>query len=196
MQIIWYLILNVFFPCALDDLKRQNFCLYSTGGTASRQRGFLGCIRSLNINGMTLDLEERAKMTPGVSSGCPGHCSSQNSLCHNRGKCIEKSSGYVCDCTHSAYGGPSCKKGALFFFLSKNDVLIWHFCVMSLGFWNNIGPKSRTWSPSQCRKVPVRRIWFKRILSMKKPCLEIIDFFIVSVDCTVKFVQVTYSGQE
>ncbi|KAL0160548.1 hypothetical protein M9458_044273, partial [Cirrhinus mrigala] len=67
------------------------------------QRGFLGCIRSLNINGMTLDLEERAKMTPGVSSG-------QNSLCHNRGKCIEKSSGYVCDCTHSAYGGPNCKK--------------------------------------------------------------------------------------
>ncbi|KAG9261095.1 contactin-associated protein-like 5 [Astyanax mexicanus] len=80
------------------------------GGTASRQRGFLGCIRALNINGMTLDLEERAKMTPGVSSGCPGHCSSQNQLCHNRGRCIEKSSGYVCDCTHSAYGGPHCQK--------------------------------------------------------------------------------------
>uniref|UniRef100_W5L3K4 Contactin associated protein-like 5b n=1 Tax=Astyanax mexicanus TaxID=7994 RepID=W5L3K4_ASTMX len=83
-------------------------------GTASRQRGFLGCIRALNINGMTLDLEERAKMTPGVSSGCPGHCSSQNQLCHNRGRCIEKSSGYVCDCTHSAYGGPHCQKSVSF----------------------------------------------------------------------------------
>lgn len=129
MQIICYLILNVFFACALDDLKRQNICVHSTGGTASRQRGFLGCIRSLNINGMTLDLEERAKMTPGVTSGCPGHCSSQNSLCHNRGKCIEKSSGYVCDCTHSAYGGPSCKKGLLFFCLKV-------FCAnMTLFVW-------------------------------------------------------------
>uniref|UniRef100_A0A8C1QDS9 Contactin associated protein-like 5b n=1 Tax=Cyprinus carpio TaxID=7962 RepID=A0A8C1QDS9_CYPCA len=90
--------------------------------TASRQRGFLGCIRSLNINGMTLDLEERAKMTPGVSSGCPGHCSSQNSLCHNRGKCIEKSSGYVCDCTHSAYGGPNCKKEVSVSFESGSSV--------------------------------------------------------------------------
>lgn len=82
------------------------------GGTASRQKGFLGCIRALTINGMSLDLEERAKMTPGVSAGCPGHCSSQNRLCHNRGRCIERNSGYVCDCTHSAYGGPRCQTGA------------------------------------------------------------------------------------
>uniref|UniRef100_A0A8B9LFK3 Contactin associated protein-like 5a n=1 Tax=Astyanax mexicanus TaxID=7994 RepID=A0A8B9LFK3_ASTMX len=84
--------------------------LCSSGGTASRQRGFLGCIRALDVNGVNFDLDERAKMTPGVSSGCPGHCSSSAGLCHNRGKCIEKSSGYICDCTHSAYGGPSCKE--------------------------------------------------------------------------------------
>ncbi|XP_029936327.1 contactin-associated protein-like 5 isoform X2 [Myripristis murdjan] len=80
------------------------------GGTASRQRGFLGCIRTLTINGVTFDLEERAKVTPGVSSGCPGYCSGSSSLCHNRGRCIEKSSGYVCDCSQSAYGGPACKE--------------------------------------------------------------------------------------
>ncbi|XP_029112756.1 contactin-associated protein-like 5 [Scleropages formosus] len=79
------------------------------GGTASRQRGFLGCIRALTMNGITLDLEERAKMTPGVSSMCPGHCTGHGSLCHNRGRCIESNNGYACDCTHSAYGGPHCK---------------------------------------------------------------------------------------
>uniref|UniRef100_A0A6Q2WY90 Contactin associated protein-like 5a n=1 Tax=Esox lucius TaxID=8010 RepID=A0A6Q2WY90_ESOLU len=78
------------------------------GGTAARQRGFLGCIRTLTINGVTVNLEERAKMTPGVSPGCPGHCSSSSSLCHNRGRCVEKNSGYVCDCSQSAYGGSSC----------------------------------------------------------------------------------------
>uniref|UniRef100_A0A8C1YM04 Contactin associated protein-like 5a n=1 Tax=Cyprinus carpio TaxID=7962 RepID=A0A8C1YM04_CYPCA len=77
-------------------------------GTATRQRGFFGCIREFNMNGVNFDLEERAKVTPGVSSGCAGHCSSSARLCHNRGKCIEKSSGYMCDCTNSAYGGPSC----------------------------------------------------------------------------------------
>ncbi|KAM6984982.1 contactin-associated protein-like 5 [Aplochiton taeniatus] len=80
------------------------------GGTASRQRGFLGCIRTLTVNGVNFNLEERAKMTPGVSSGCPGYCSGSSSLCHNRGRCIEKNSGYVCDCSQSAYGGPSCKE--------------------------------------------------------------------------------------
>ncbi|NWH76307.1 CNTP4 protein, partial [Piaya cayana] len=81
------------------------------GGTASRQKGFVGCIRSLQLNGMALDLEERAKITPGVEPGCPGHCSSYGNLCHNGGKCIEKYSGFSCDCTFSAYAGPFCKKG-------------------------------------------------------------------------------------
>ncbi|XP_078259443.1 contactin-associated protein-like 5 [Rhinoraja longicauda] len=80
------------------------------GGTASRQKGFLGCIRSLRLNGITLDLEERAKVTPGVKPGCLGHCSSYGNLCHNGGRCIEKYNGYWCNCTHSAYDGPFCKK--------------------------------------------------------------------------------------
>uniref|UniRef100_A0AAQ5X193 Contactin associated protein-like 5a n=1 Tax=Amphiprion ocellaris TaxID=80972 RepID=A0AAQ5X193_AMPOC len=63
------------------------------GGTASQQRGFLG-----------------SRMTPGVSSGCPGYCSGSSSLCHNRGRCLEKSNGYVCDCSQSAYGGTTCNQ--------------------------------------------------------------------------------------
>ncbi|KAM4698233.1 contactin-associated protein-like 5 [Rhinophrynus dorsalis] len=80
------------------------------GGTSSKQRGYTGCIRSLQLNGQMLDLEERAKVTPGVRPGCPGHCSSYGSLCHNNGKCVERHNGYSCDCTNSAYEGPSCKK--------------------------------------------------------------------------------------
>ncbi|KAM4558199.1 contactin-associated protein-like 5 isoform 1-T1 [Odontesthes bonariensis] len=80
------------------------------GGTASQQRGFLGCIRSLTVNGVGFDLEERAKMTPGVSAGCPGYCSGSSSLCHNRGRCVEKSNGYICDCSQSAYGGTTCNQ--------------------------------------------------------------------------------------
>ncbi|XP_009679281.2 contactin-associated protein-like 4 isoform X1 [Struthio camelus] len=80
------------------------------GGTASRQKGFLGCIRSLQLNGIALDLEERAKITPGVEPGCPGHCSSYGNLCQNGGKCREKYSGFSCDCSFSAYSGPFCKK--------------------------------------------------------------------------------------
>lgn len=92
------------------------FCVYvcvfyPLGGTSSKQKGFLGCIRSLHLNGQKLDLEERAKVTSGVRPGCPGHCSSYGSICNNGGKCVEKRSGYLCDCTNSPYEGPFCKKG-------------------------------------------------------------------------------------
>ncbi len=80
------------------------------GGTASRQRGFLGCLRALTINGVTLDLYERAKTTPGVNSGCPGHCTS-DSVCHNGGRCVEERSSYTCDCTQTAFDGPHCRTG-------------------------------------------------------------------------------------
>uniref|UniRef100_A0A3P8TT37 Contactin associated protein like 3 n=1 Tax=Amphiprion percula TaxID=161767 RepID=A0A3P8TT37_AMPPE len=81
------------------------------GGTASRQKGFRGCIRSLQLNGVTLDLEERAKITPGVQPGCPGHCSSYGSLCQNQGRCVERTNGFHCDCSLSAYTGVFCQTG-------------------------------------------------------------------------------------
>lgn len=81
------------------------------GGTATRQRGFLGCIRALQLNGLALDLEERATMMPGVEPGCPGHCSSYGHLCRNGGSCREKHRGVSCDCAFSAYDGPFCENG-------------------------------------------------------------------------------------
>uniref|UniRef100_A0A8C8RUE8 Contactin associated protein family member 4 n=1 Tax=Pelusios castaneus TaxID=367368 RepID=A0A8C8RUE8_9SAUR len=93
------------------------------GGTASRQKGFLGCIRSLQLNGIALDLEERAKITPGVEPGCPGHCSSYGNLCHNGGKCREKYNGFSCDCTFSAYTGPFCKKEISAYFGAGSSVV-------------------------------------------------------------------------
>ncbi|NXR33667.1 CNTP2 protein, partial [Zosterops hypoxanthus] len=85
-------------------------------GAAGGQRGFLGCIRSLRMNGVTLDLEERAKVTPGVKPGCSGHCTSYGMYCANGGKCVEKYNGYSCDCSRTAYDGPFCIKDVGAFF--------------------------------------------------------------------------------
>lgn len=99
------------------DAKKKSYSSYRVvpfvlaGGTASRQKGFLGCIRSLQLNGVTLDLEERARITPGVRPGCPGHCSSYAALCQNQGRCVEKVNGFSCDCSQSAYTGALCHKG-------------------------------------------------------------------------------------
>ncbi|KAL1021813.1 hypothetical protein UPYG_G00018400 [Umbra pygmaea] len=98
------------------QLKNQLF----VGGSTTSESNFFGCIRALTLNGMTLDLEERAKVTPGVTPGCPGHCAS--SVCHNRGRCLENNSGYVCDCTHSAYAGPHCKKEVSMSFERESSV--------------------------------------------------------------------------
>uniref|UniRef100_A0A3B4WS01 Contactin-associated protein-like 4 n=1 Tax=Seriola lalandi dorsalis TaxID=1841481 RepID=A0A3B4WS01_SERLL len=92
------------------------------GGTASRQKGFRGCIRSLQLNGVTLDLEERAKITPGVRPGCPGHCSSYSSLCQNQGRCVERVNGFHCDCGLSAYTGVFCHTEVSAIFKSGTSV--------------------------------------------------------------------------
>ncbi|KAJ3594334.1 hypothetical protein NHX12_003641 [Muraenolepis orangiensis] len=96
------------------------------GGTGSRQRGFRGCIRTLRLNRETLDLEERARIipgvrpgcpggpariTPGVRPGCPGHCSSYGWLCRNQDRCVERTRGFSCDCGLSAYTGAFCHRG-------------------------------------------------------------------------------------
>ncbi|XP_075906532.1 contactin-associated protein-like 2 isoform X1 [Nelusetta ayraudi] len=85
-------------------------------GAAGGQRGFLGCIRALRMNGVTLDLEERAKVTPGVKPGCQGHCTSFGMYCRNGGKCVEKYNGYLCDCSDTAYDGPFCTRDVGGFF--------------------------------------------------------------------------------
>uniref|UniRef100_A0A3P8X6B6 Contactin-associated protein-like 4 n=1 Tax=Cynoglossus semilaevis TaxID=244447 RepID=A0A3P8X6B6_CYNSE len=92
------------------------------GGTASRQKGFRGCIRSLQLNGVTLDLEERANITPGVRPGCPGHCSSYGFLCQNRGGCEEKANGFYCDCGRSAHTGVFCQTEVSATFKSTTSV--------------------------------------------------------------------------
>uniref|UniRef100_A0A665XFM6 Contactin associated protein like 3 n=1 Tax=Echeneis naucrates TaxID=173247 RepID=A0A665XFM6_ECHNA len=91
-------------------------------GTASRQKGFRGCIRSLQLNGVTLDLEERARITPGVRPGCPGHCSSYGSLCQNQGRCVERANGFHCDCSLSAYTGVFCHAEVSAIFKSDTSV--------------------------------------------------------------------------
>uniref|UniRef100_A0A8C2ZTJ6 Contactin associated protein 2 n=1 Tax=Cyclopterus lumpus TaxID=8103 RepID=A0A8C2ZTJ6_CYCLU len=83
---------------------------------AGGQRGFLGCIRALRMNDITLDLEERAKVTPGVKPGCQGHCTSFGMYCQNGGKCVERYNGYLCDCTATPYDGPFCTRDVGGFF--------------------------------------------------------------------------------
>ncbi|KAB0396529.1 hypothetical protein E2I00_008145 [Balaenoptera physalus] len=90
-----------------------NLSLWQSRGGAGGQQGFLGCIRSLRMNGVTLDLEERAKVTSGFKSGCSGHCTSYGANCENGGKCIEKYHGYSCDCSSTAYDGTFCNKADL-----------------------------------------------------------------------------------
>ncbi|XP_019724921.1 contactin-associated protein-like 2b [Hippocampus comes] len=85
-------------------------------GASGGQRGFLGCMRALKINGLTFDLEEKAKVTPGVHPGCRGHCSSYGTHCKNGGTCVEQYDGYSCDCSLSAFDGAFCTEdvGAYF----------------------------------------------------------------------------------
>uniref|UniRef100_A0A3B4ACF4 Contactin associated protein like 3 n=1 Tax=Periophthalmus magnuspinnatus TaxID=409849 RepID=A0A3B4ACF4_9GOBI len=92
-------------------------------GTASRQKGFLGCLRALQLNGETLDLEQRARMTPGVRAGCPGHCSTYGTLCKNQGQCVERDRGFYCQCSASAFTGAFCHQEVSAIFQPSTSLL-------------------------------------------------------------------------
>ncbi|CAG0892829.1 unnamed protein product [Cyprideis torosa] len=80
----------------------------SVGGTVDWRDGYVGCMRSLMVNGRPLDMvaKVREDKAYGVSEGCVGRCLS--SPCLNNGTCLEKYNGYECDCRWTAFKGPIC----------------------------------------------------------------------------------------
>ncbi len=103
-------LVELFYLCNLIYLIPYNvlyliiFVLLKLFRCLRGQRGFLGCIRSLKVNGVTLDLEGGQRSHRG-EPGCSGHCSSYGMHCQNEGKCIEKYNGYLCDCSLTAFDG-------------------------------------------------------------------------------------------
>lgn len=77
------------------------------GATEDFKEGFVGCIRSLLINGEFIDLNRYTKENSyGLVSGCHGKC--EKNPCLNKGVCKEGYSSFICDCQWTAYKGPIC----------------------------------------------------------------------------------------
>uniref|UniRef100_A0A8C8R524 Contactin associated protein 1 n=1 Tax=Pelusios castaneus TaxID=367368 RepID=A0A8C8R524_9SAUR len=78
------------------------------GSAEYRLRPFLGCLRALRLNGVTLNLEGKANETEGVRVNCTGYCEHPRVPCQNSGLCVERYSHYTCNCSLSAFDGPFC----------------------------------------------------------------------------------------
>ncbi|XP_042239812.1 neurexin-1-like isoform X3 [Homarus americanus] len=77
--------------------------------------GYVGCLRDLVINGLPADLASYAKKqdSGSIVSFCHsdgGSCSS--SPCMHGGTCTEGWGRFICDCSHTAFVGPTCGKDA------------------------------------------------------------------------------------
>ncbi|NXQ42157.1 CNTP1 protein, partial [Catharus fuscescens] len=78
------------------------------GAAEHKMRPFLGCLRALRMNGVTLNLEGKANETEGVRVNCTGYCQDPPVPCQNSGLCVERYSHYTCNCSISAFTGPFC----------------------------------------------------------------------------------------
>ncbi|XP_021952537.1 neurexin-4 isoform X2 [Folsomia candida] len=77
------------------------------GATIESRDGYVGCIRSLLVNGLMFDLKQAGELQPyGVGLGCFGKCGS--GPCLNNGTCEEGYDKYTCDCRFTAFKGPIC----------------------------------------------------------------------------------------
>ncbi|NXE69389.1 CNTP1 protein, partial [Calcarius ornatus] len=81
------------------------------GAAEHKMRPFLGCLRALRMNGVTLNLEGKANETEGVRVNCTGYCQDPPVPCQNSGLCVERYSHYTCNCSVSAFTGPFCNHG-------------------------------------------------------------------------------------
>ncbi|XP_069490520.1 contactin-associated protein 1 [Ambystoma mexicanum] len=88
----------------------------SVGSAEYKMRPFLGCLRGLRMNGVTLDLEGKANHSEGVNVNCTGYCINPRIPCQNGGRCVERYSHYTCDCNGTGFEGPLCTRdvGAYF----------------------------------------------------------------------------------
>ncbi|XP_019361270.1 PREDICTED: contactin-associated protein 1 isoform X1 [Gavialis gangeticus] len=80
------------------------------GAAEHKLRPFLGCLRGLRMNGVTLNLEGKANETEGVRVNCTGYCQNPRVPCQNSGLCVERYSHYTCNCSISAFDGPFCNR--------------------------------------------------------------------------------------
>lgn len=79
----------------------------SVGANEDFREGYVGCMRSLLINGQSMDIYKVAREgSYGLTLGCHGKC--ETNPCLNKGICKEGYSTFTCDCQWTAYKGPIC----------------------------------------------------------------------------------------
>ncbi|XP_044179404.1 EGF and laminin G domain-containing protein-like [Acropora millepora] len=71
--------------------------LYVAGYPYDVFKGFVGCIRGLDINGEVQDLSKLAGEAEYVKSGCSAAW--ENNSCKNHAKCLDNYNVYLCDCS-------------------------------------------------------------------------------------------------
>lgn len=81
---------------------------FTVGGTSERKEGYVGCMRSLEIDGKPYDIYKYRDSTYGLIRGCRGRC--QSSSCFNGGTCIERYTTFDCDCQDTAFKGTLCNE--------------------------------------------------------------------------------------
>ncbi|MBN3296477.1 CNTP1 protein, partial [Amia calva] len=80
------------------------------GSAEHKLRAYLGCLRGLRLNGLTLDLEGKVSEEEGIRLNCTGQCLNATVPCRNGGRCVEKYGYYLCDCNNTAFEGFYCSK--------------------------------------------------------------------------------------
>ncbi|MGH0141500.1 UNVERIFIED_CONTAM: hypothetical protein FKN15_068497 [Acipenser sinensis] len=121
------------------------------GAAEYKMRGFLGCLRGLRMNGVTLNLEGKVNELEGIKYNCSGHCwNTSEVLCRNAGRCVEKYSTYLCDCNETAFDGLYCHKetGVVDPEIQKFNTPGFTGCMSGVKF-NNIAPLKAYFRPNQ-----------------------------------------------
>uniref|UniRef100_A0A158R697 Neurexin-4 n=1 Tax=Syphacia muris TaxID=451379 RepID=A0A158R697_9BILA len=91
--------------------------------------GFRGCISSLHVGSDSLDIQNDSNQLFNVSKGCYGpQVRCNQNPCHNEGKCIQRWSSVLCDCSMTTHGGVHCDTpGTTYVFDSTSSMIYYEY---------------------------------------------------------------------
>lgn len=99
--------------------------LYVGGYPYDVSKGFVGCIRGLDVNGEVQDLSKLAGEAEFVKSGCGAAC--VNNSCKNYAKCLDNYNVYFCDCSKTPYYGYFCHEENGASFNDRDSQLVYEY---------------------------------------------------------------------
>ncbi|CAI5451348.1 unnamed protein product [Caenorhabditis angaria] len=104
-------------PIYIGNVPNNSIIYPSSIWSIALQKGFVGCIKNIRINGVSAKIAQNFENSSRNMSGIELGCAISNDLdvcdpnpCQNYAKCLKRLNGFECDCSNTMFEGRRCEQ--------------------------------------------------------------------------------------